>query len=295
MPAVIFEEIECKEALNRVQAPGLPFRWALNPYRGCQHACVYCFARQWHEHLGYDPGKAFEERVVVKTNVHDALRALLRRGSWKRETVGIGTACDPYQQAEVKYELTRKCLRELAAAATPTSIVTKSPLVTRDIDILQEIGTLAAVSVALSVPTVDEGVWKQTEPATAHPRKRLEAVERLTEAGIEAGVLLAPIIPGITDSRANLEQVVAGATDHKAAFLGSNVLYLKPGTREWFMPFLREAYPHLETRYADLYQGPYAPRSYTQEVLAMVRDLRDKWRLGDGVPKPEPRGQMALI
>lgn len=282
MPDLIFEEIECKTALNRVSAASermLPFRWTLNPYRGCQHACTYCFARGTHQHLGYDSGRDFETRVVVKANLPEVLRAELSRPGWRREVVAVGTACDPYQGAELKYSLTHRALRALRDAANPASIVTKSPFIVRDADVLESLSQVAELTVSFSIATLDEEVWRRIEPGTARPAKRLEAMRLLAERGIRCGVLLAPVLPGITDDPGDIEAVVEAAQEHGASFIADNVLYLKPGTREWFMPFLREAYPHLSERYARYYRGPYAPKSYTQEVHRVVERLRLKYDL----------------
>lgn len=290
MPEVYF--IECRSALNRIRAPGLSFRWSLNPYRGCQHACVY---RGTHEYLGYDAGRDFERRVVVKVNVAEALRRDLARPSWRRETVAIGTACDPYQQAEMKYRLTRRCLDVMLEFANPVSLATKSPAVTADLDLLQALSAVADVRVAFSVSTLDLDVWRRIEPETANPWKRLEAMASLARAGVRTGVLLAPILPGITDAPESLEAVVRAAADHGASFIGDVVLHLKPGSREWFMPFLREAYPHLQERYWRFYRGPYAPRTYTSEVHDVVRGLKERFGMAAREAAPAPgRGQLSL-
>ncbi|MHB8377450.1 MAG: radical SAM protein [Dehalococcoidia bacterium] len=295
MADVIFEEIACKSAVHRVSAPNMPFRWTLNPYRGCQHACTYCFARGTHEFLGYDAGRDFDTRIVVKVNAPEALRRDLARPGWRREAIAIGTACDPYQQAELKYGLTHRILRVLREFANPASITTKSPHVVRDADLLQALAAVADLTVNFSVATLDEEVWKRIEPATARPRKRLEAMRLLSERGIRCGVLLAPVLPGLTDDPENLRRVVEAARTHGASFVHDNVLHLKPGTREWFMPFLREAYPHLSERYAVYYRGPYAPQSYTQDVHRTIEALRREYDL---VPRAEPRlaqaGQLQL-
>lgn len=280
MPDVIFEEIECKSAVHRISPPAsrnMPFRWTLNPYRGCQHACTYCFARGTHEYLGYDSGRDFETRVVVKVNAPEMLRQDLGRGSWRRELIAIGTACDPYQAAELKYSLTHRILKVLRDFANPASIVTKSPHIIRDADVLEQLSRVADLTVNFSVSTLDDDVWKRIEPATAKPRKRLEAMRFLSERGIRCGVLLAPILPGLTDEPEDLERVVEAAREHGASFVHDNVLYLKPGTKEWFMPFLREAYPHLSERYAKYYRGAYAPQTYTQDVHRTVERLRLKY------------------
>ena len=293
--AVIFEEVEAKSIINRVQAPGMGFSWTINPYRGCQHACVYCFARGTHQYLGYDLGRDFENRIIVKTNAADLLSQELRRPGWRRELIALGTVCDPYQQAEAKYQITRRILEVLARFAQPVHMLTKSPLVLRDIDIWQRLAQVADAGIAFSVPTLDEEVWRKTEPGTARPIKRLQALQRLVAAGVPCGVMLAPVIPGLTDDEAHLEEVIRAAAEHGARFVAPNVLHLKPGTKEWFMPALREAYPHLLPRYLKYYRGSYAPKYYTQEVLAKVAELRDKWGLGwrQTAPRQAP-GQMRM-
>jgi len=297
MSDVIFEEIECKTAVTRLNLPPgnpLPFRWTLNPYRGCQHACTYCFARGSHEHLGYDSGRDFDTRVIVKVNLPEVLRQDLSRPSWRRELIAIGTACDPYQAAELKYSLTHRTLRVLRDGANPASITTKSPFVIRDADVLEDLTKVAEVSVNFSVATLDEDVWRRIEPGTALPSKRLQAMEALAARGVRVGVMLAPVLPGLTDAPESLEAVVRAARDHGASFVHDNVLYLKPGTKEWFMPFLREAYPHLAERYAKYYRGVYAPRTYTQEVHRVIDGLRRKFGLVPRAPAAPRAGQMQL-
>ncbi len=296
--AVIFEEIECKTIINKANAPGMLFRWSINPYRGCQHACIYCFARNTHEYLGYDSGRDFETRIVVKMNAAQVLREQLKRSSWKREFIVLGTACDPYQQAELKYEITRQMLHVFIEFLQPVHALTKSPSVLRDLDLWAELASVADAQVAFSVPTLDEEVWKKTEPGTAKPAKRFEAMRKLVDAGVPCGVMLAPVIPGITDTTESIEAVVRSAAECGASFVAPNVLNLKPGTKEWFMPVLREAYPHLEGRYERYYKGPYAPKDYTREVVARVDELRAKYGLDRPHHTPdaarEPRGQLVL-
>jgi DNA repair photolyase len=297
MPDIIFEEIECKSALNKVTLPSgnrMPFRWSLNPYRGCQHACTYCFARGTHEHLGYDSGRDFETRIVVKVNAPEMLRQDLSRENWRRELIAIGTACDPYQPAELKYAITHRCLRVLIDKANPASIVTKSPFVVRDADVIEALTRVADVSVNFSISTLDEDVWKRIEPQTARPQKRLEAMRFLSDRGVRCGVMIAPVLPGLTDDARSLEDVVEAAREHGASFVHDNVLYLRPGTKEWFMPFLREAYPHLSERYAKYYRGAYAPRTYTQDVHRVVEGLRRKFGLFPPERSAPPAGQLQM-
>lgn len=299
MPQVTFEEIECKSALNRVHLPSAPsMRWSLNAYRGCQDGYVYWLARGSHECLGFDTGRDFERRIIVKVNLVQVLRRELRRPGWKREQVAIGTACDPYQQAELKYGLTRGALQAFRDHANPCSLITKSPHVLRDLAVLQELSSVAECTVLFSIATLRDEVWRHIEPETAKPLRRLEAMARLTEAGVRCGVMLAPVIPGLTDDLENLEAVVRAAREHGAAFVSDNVLYLKPGTKERFMPFLRETYPHLLPQYGRFYRGAYAPRPYTEEVQAVVHELRQRWGLtprqsASGRPR-RPAGQLQL-
>jgi DNA repair photolyase len=302
MPSgIVFEEIECKSVINKTNAPGMLFQYSINPYRGCQHACVYCFARGTHEYLGYDSGRDFESRIVVKVNTAEVLRQELRRASWKRELVVLGTACDPYQQAELKYGITRQLLEVMAEFGQPVHALTKSPAVVRDIDVWTRLASVTDAQVAFSIPTLDEAVWKKMEPGTAKPAKRLEALRMMSEAGVPAGVMVAPIIPGLTDDEAHLESVIAAAKEHGADFVAPNVLYLKPGTKEWFMPALREAYPHLAGKYERYYRGAYAPKDYSREVIALVNRLRERHGFGETQRHrerpgrgPAPNSQMAL-
>jgi DNA repair photolyase len=297
MPDVIFEEIECKSALNRLNLPPgnpLPFRWTLNPYRGCQHACTYCFARGTHEFRGYDAGRDFDTRVVVKVNAPVLLDRDLSRESWRRELVAIGTSCDPYQPAELKYSLTHRILKVFRDRANPVSVTTKSPFIVRDSDVLESLSSVAPLTVNFSISTLDDEIWKRIEPSTARPQKRLDAMRFLSDRGIRCGVMLAPVLPGITDDPRALEDVIEAARQHGASFVHDNVLYLKPGTKEWFMPFLRESYPHLSERYAKYYRGVYAPRTYTQEVHRTIEGLRRKFGLMPAERVEPSAGQLQL-
>lgn len=292
---VIFEEIECKAIINKVNVPGWYFRWTINPYRGCQHACVYCFARPTHQYLGYDSGRDFESRIVVKTNAAAVLEQQLRRPGWRRELIALGTACDPYQQAELKYSITRSIVEVLLRFQQPVHTLTKSPSITRDTGLWARIARVTDAQVAFSIPTLDETAWKKLEPGTARPIKRMKAMRKLADAGVPCGVMIAPIVPGITDSEAQLEDVIAAAADHGASFVSPNVLHLRPGTKEWFMPALREAYPHLTEKYARWYTGSYAPKQYTELVIARINELRERWGFSDGRRHEAPvRGQLSL-
>ena len=219
------EEIRCTTLINPVKVPDWPFRWTINTYRGCRHACRYCYARSTHEFLGLGTGRQFEQRVFAKVNAPEVLRSELRRSSWKREPIAMGTASDPYEPAEASYKLTRKVLGVMKEFANPVSITTKGVLVQRDIDVLQELSQVADVRVNFSIGCLDEEVWRATEPGAPSPRHRLEAMQALVEAGIHAGVVAAPIIPGLSDSEESLDELVGAAAAHKAQYLGGNVCF----------------------------------------------------------------------
>ena len=290
------QEIYCKTLLNKIDVPRFPFRWTLNPYRGCRHACTYCYARPTHEFLGQDSGRDFETRVFAKVNAADVLRRELKRPSWRRESIAIGTASDPYEPAEAEYKITRDILHVLRDFRNPVSITTKGILVRRDADILAELSGFADVHVNFSVGTINEKTWKIMEPGTPNPFARLEAMQYLVENGVSAGVMMAPLLPGISDDEANIQEVVSAAHSYKAEYLGANVLFLKPGSKEWFMPMLKEAYPHLDSGYNRLYGNKtYAPEQYTKIVLDTVDRVRRQWSLPDRAKiqeKMEPRGQL---
>ncbi|MGH2957818.1 MAG: radical SAM protein [Solirubrobacterales bacterium] len=269
---ISFHEVRAKSALNRVPGTYLPFNWTVNAFRGCAHACTYCFARQSHTYLDLNAGRDFEREIVVKVNVPELLRAELGRPSWKRELVAFGTNTDPYQWAEGRYELMPPMLDALREFETPTSVLSKSPLAIRDLDRYLELAEVADVSVNFSVPTLDETAWRETEPHTPHPRKRLEAVAAFNEAGIPSGVLVAPLMPGINDSPEQVEEIVALAEQAGATFVNGIALHLRPGVKEVFMSWLSAARPDLVPRYEQLYEGrAYAPPPERNRIAALVR------------------------
>ena len=272
-----YQEVTCRTALNAVK--GMPFNWTLNPYRGCTHGCHYCFARRYHAQFELDSSDAFSSVILVKRNFVDVLKKELDRPSWSREYVAVGTATDVYQPIEGHYKLTRRAIESLAQASTPAGIITKGPMVVRDKDVLLELSRRASCTVYMSVPTVDEEAWRILEPGTAHPLQRLRAVRELNDAGIRAGVLMNPIVPGLTSQPAKLENTIKAIADHGAAFMGTNLLYLKDGTRVHFMNFLEKHFPVLATKYQRLYRGAYAPDAYAKEVRGMVRMLQKKYRV----------------
>ena len=270
-----YQEVKCRSALNHVD--GMPFAWTLNPYRGCTHGCHYCFARRYHRQFELNAGDQFASVILVKTNFVEVLGRELSRPAWARELVALGTATDPYQPIEGHYKLTRGAIVELAASKTPVSIVTKGPMVVRDADVLLEATKAARCTVCISVPSVDEDAWRRLEPGTAHPLQRLRAVRTLTQAGVRAGVLMAPVVPGITTSKRVLESTISAIAAHGAAFVGANVLHLEGGTRDHFFEFLGREYPHLVDGYQRLYANgaKRAPRAYAKAVSAKVAELRE--------------------
>lgn len=296
MPRTEYFEITAKSALNRVQHMG--FNWSLNPYQGCFHSCVYCFARAHAKLADRDPGAGFSARVGVKVNAADLLRHELSRPGWKRETVAFGTATDPYQPIEGRYRITRRCLEAFRDFRTPIGLITKGTMVIRDIDVLVELSQRAKTTVCFSVPTIDETVWAKTEPGTPPPRKRLRVLKALVDAGIEAGVGMAPVLPGLSDSPAQLEATVAAAAEAGACFVWANLVYLKPGTKEHFMEFLEREYPQLVERYRTLFPGAYASPAIKAPVLETVAELRLAHGVGDRrawrAQPPEEPTQLAL-
>jgi DNA repair photolyase len=269
-------EVTCKSALNRVQ--GMPFRWSLNPYAGCAHACVYCYARSHYALAGHgEPGREFETRILVKSNFAEVLRRELGRPRWTFETVALGTVTDCYQPAEARFRLTRAALEALRDVANPLGMVTKSPLVLRDLDILVPLARVAKVRVFFTITTVDLDLWRRLEPGTANPFKRLEVMRRLNAAGVRAGVLLAPILPGITDSTASLEAVAQAAAEHDAAFLGTSTLRLAPVVKEQYLGFVDGQYPDLLPRYERAYVGSNAPYEYQRALDERVGRIRTRY------------------
>jgi DNA repair photolyase len=275
--AARYQEVTCKSALNAVK--GMPFSWTLNPYRGCTHGCHYCFARRYQTQFGLGPDDHFSTVILVKINLVDVLRRELDKPSWAREQVAVGTATDPYQPIEGHYKLTRRSLEALLAGRTPIGLVTKGPMVVRDADILADIGRRYGCTVYVSVPTVDDEAWRTLEPGTAPPLQRLRAVRQLRDAGVKAGVLMAPVVPGFTTQPSKLEATIKAIADHGAAFMGANLMYLKEGTRDHFMGFLAREFPDMVTSYNRLYAGAYASPDYVKTVRGMIDTLQQRYEV----------------
>jgi DNA repair photolyase len=277
---VEYREEPCRSALNRVK--GMGFGWSLNPYMGCAHRCTFCYVRAFELRADRPSDDRYGRSIRVKVNVAELLRKELGRPSWAGEVVAIGAATDPYQPAEGRYRLTRGCLEVLRDAANPFSLITRSPMIVRDLDVLVEAAARAEVGVVFSVPTLDEEVWRRTEPGTPPPRRRLEAVSRLVEAGVKAGVGMAPILPGISDSPAQLEEVIRAAREAGATSIWANVLYLKHGTREHFLEALAADWPEELDRYERLYESrAYLPKAEVEPVRTLIAQLRKRHGIGD--------------
>ena len=274
--AARYQEVQCRSALNPVK--GMPFAWTLNPYRGCTHACHYCYARRYHTQFELGADDEFASMIFVKTNFVEVLRRELRKPSWEGEYVAVGTATDCYQPIEGHYKLTRHALIALAEARNPAGVVTKGPMIVRDKDVLADLSSRTeGCSVYISVPCVDEDVWRKLEPGTAHPMQRLRAVRELVDGGIRAGVLMNPIVPGISSKPALMERTIKAIADHGARFVGANVMHLEGGTRDHFMRWLADEYPELVEGYGQLYAGKYAPSAYRKEVQTVFTTLRNKY------------------
>jgi len=294
--AVEYREEPCRSALNRVT--GMPFSWSLNPYTGCAHRCTFCYVRAFERRADRPSDDRYGGTIRVKVNVAAVLARELARPSWKRELVAVGAATDPYQPAEGRYRLTRGCLEALAHARTPLSLITRGPMIVRDIDVLQEASRRAAVDVNLSIPTLDGDIWRKTEPGTAPPRQRLRALRALVDAGIKAGVGMAPLLPGLSDRPELLADVVRAAREAGATHVWCNVLYLQAGTREHFLAHLARDWPEELARYQRLYARPYLDKRDAEPIRAGVAALRARYGIADRrgnalAPPPEPE-QLSL-
>ena len=274
MGRTTYIETECRTALNRVS--GMPFRWSLNPYRGCVHGCHYCYARASHAYFGMNADEDFETKIVVKANMPEVLRRELARPSWIRERVAIGTASDAYQPCEGRYQLTRQVLEALRDYATPVSIVTKSTLILRDLYVLSELAQGPGATVYFTITTLDDDLWRLIEPGTPPPHKRLKVLRRLSEANVPCGVFLAPILPGITDTVESIDAVAAAAKAHGAASFGSAVLRLAPLVKEHYFGFVAETFPDLLPRYERAYAGTNIASDYQAAIQRRLARIRER-------------------
>jgi DNA repair photolyase len=268
-----FHEVQARSGLNHVpKRSRMPFRWTINPYRGCTHGCVYCFARPTHEYLDLNPREDFEREIVVKVNVPELVRAELGRRTWKGEHVALGTNTDPYQWVEGRYRLMVGIWEAMRDFANPCSILTKSPLLLRDIGLMKEISERTEFVANLSIPTLDERAWRATEPHTPHPRKRIEAVAELNRAGIETGVLIAPLIPGVNDAPEQVERLLGELGEAGAGSIGGVGLHLRGPVREIWFDWLCQYRPDLIPRYEELFaRGAYMKREERERLAKLVR------------------------
>jgi len=255
----------------------MPFDWTLNPYRGCTHGCHYCYARRYHVQFEMNADDEFASVILVKKNLLDVLRRELAKPSWKGEYVAVGTATDCYQPIEGHYKLTRGAIAEFVRTKNPMGLITKGPMVVRDIDLLKQLSQVTTCTIYMSVPTVDEQAWARLEPGTAHPMQRLRAVRELVDAGIHTGVLMHPVVPGFSTSRSKIERTVKAIADHGAEFLSCAVMFLEDGTRSHFMKFLEREFPSWVPRYEKLYTKKHAPDDYRKEISGMLRMLQQRY------------------
>jgi DNA repair photolyase len=290
-----FHEVRARSALNHVAGGRYGFDWTINPFRGCSHACVYCFARRTHTYLDFDAGRDFEREIVVKVNVPELLRAELARPGWKRELVALGTNTDPYQWVESRYRMMPEILEALEAAQTPVSVLTKSPLAMRDVKIFERMAKKLPVSVNLSIPTLDEDAWRATEPHTPSPAARLDAVAELRRRGIDSGVLIAPLMPGINDHPDQVRPIVERAKKAGATFLGGVALHLRGEVKDVFFAWLEEKRPDLLPRYEQLYKGrAYMQPEQRKQTTRAVRGWgRGRLRSALADRSNDPAGQSA--
>jgi len=274
--AATYQEIRCRSALNRCK--GMPFmKWTLNPYRGCTHGCHYCFARRYQSQLELNAGDHFASVIFVKTNFVEVLRRELDKPSWTKENIGFGTATDPYQPIEGTYKISRGVLEALRDAATPVGIVTKGPMIVRDADILKDLGSRTTCRVHISIPTVDEDAWEKLEPGVAHPTQRLRAVRALVDAGVDCGVLMAPIVPGFSTHPSKIERTIKAIADSGATSVGAMVMHLEGGTRDHFMTMLNREYPAMVAKYDQLYATKCVPKDYDKKVQEVVSLMRTRY------------------
>jgi DNA repair photolyase len=278
--ATEYRDEPCRTALNRVR--NMPFSWSLNPYMGCAHRCTFCYVRAFEQVADRPSDDRYGTSIRVKTNVVEVLSREVARRSWTRSVVAVGTATDPYQPAEGRFRLTRGSIVVLGESRTPIALITRGPMIVRDVDVLAEAARRAEVSVTFSIPTLDQEIWRRTEPGTAPPRQRLRALRTLVDAGIKASVGMAPILPGLSDRPALMADVVRAARDAGAVSVWANVLYLRPGTREHFLEHLAKDWPEMLPQYEAIYAGrAYVSRAVAEPVKRQLADLRARCEIAD--------------
>ena len=292
---VVFHEVEARSVLNRVpESSPVPFRWTVNPYRGCSHACVYCFARRTHTYLDLDSGADFDRQIVVKVNAAGVLARELRSARWRREPVALGTNTDPYQRAEGRYRLMPGIIEALARSGTPFSVLTKGTVLTRDLPLLVAAAEDVPVSLGVSVALLDRGLQATLEPGTPSPAARLDLVRRLADAGLSCGVLVAPVLPLLTDTEEALDALLSRVAAAGASGASVMALHLRPGAREWFLGWLGREHPELVGPYARLYrQGAYAEPAYRRTLAARVAPLLRRHGLVAAAGSPVRHGAPA--
>ncbi|TDW65865.1 DNA repair photolyase [Kribbella pratensis] len=280
---ITFHEVVARSALNSVPGTGLPFNWTVNPYRGCTHACRYCFARPTHKYLELDSGQDFDRQIVVKTNVADVLRRELARPSWNHEQVALGTNTDPYQRAEGRYRLMPGIIEALAGSGTPLSVLTKGTLLRRDLDLLSAAASEVRVGIGISLALGDEELRRRLEPGVPSVRGRLDLIRAIRDAGLPCGVMVAPVLPWLTDSADQLDDLFGQLSEAGATGVTTLILHLRPGVKDWFMAWLARDHPDLVSRYESLYaHGSYAGPSYRKAFEDKARPLLDKHGFGRG-------------
>lgn len=284
---VEYREEPCKIALSPVK--GMHFEWSLNPYMGCVHRCTFCYVRAFERRADRPSGEAYGTSIRVKPNIVEVLRRELRLKSRRNAHVAIGSATDPYQPAEGKYLLTRGCIQALGEAKTRFSIITRGPMAVRDLDVMVEASRRTLMSISFSVPTLDDEVWRKTEPGTAHPRQRLKVLRQLSDAGLNAGLSIAPVLPGLSDRPEQIEAVVKAARDAGAQFIWCGALRLSPGTREHFLECLAKDWPQLLTRYEGIYTRTSAPRWVTEPIQATADALKQRYDITGESLRQAPR------
>ncbi len=296
---ITFHEVAAKSVLNKVGGgSNMPFEWTVNPYRGCSHACVYCFARKTHTYLDLDSGADFDSQLVVKVNAAEVLRRELARPSWQHHHVAMGTNTDPYQRAEGRYKLMPGIIRALADSGTPFSILTKGTLLARDIPLLKEASASTEIGMGISLALVDPELAKIAEPGTPTPRARLDLIRRLRDAGLPCSVMAMPILPWLTDGDESLDALFSALADAGATGVTAGALHLRPGAREWYLEFIARHYPELSGRYARLYgKGTYASQEYRDWLAGRIRFFKSKYGFTGGArflrPPGSSRGQHA--